>query len=170
MAARAIYTNCRDGIMKSFIVYEMEYTDAVPEKARIEMIPFHDRYYSQYERIYNECFYEMRKALDIEPYNFLSDIRQLSDKKNIFLLMDDEVIIGSVGCYGTEIDDLIVAKKYQGRGYGKQLLMWAVDHIREYTVEPITLRVAEWNQRAVKLYTQNGFVIKSKEEIKWAKN
>ena len=157
--------------MKSFIVYEMEYTGVVPEKAKIELIPFHDRYYSQYERIYNECFYEMRKALDIEPYNFLSDIRQINDKKgNIFLLMDGETVIGSVCCFGTEIDDLIVDKKYQGRGCGKQLLMWAIDHIREYTVEPVMLRVAEWNQRAVKLYTHNGFVIKSKEEIKWAKN
>ncbi|MBP5580079.1 MAG: GNAT family N-acetyltransferase [Ruminococcus sp.] len=157
--------------MKSFIVYEMEYTGAVPERSEIEPIPFHDRYYSQYERIYNECFFDMRKALDIEPYSFLSDIRQIKDKKeNIFLLMDGETVIGSVGCYGTEIDDLIVAKKYQGRGFGKQLLLWATEHIREYTGEPITLRVAEWNQQAVKLYTQNGFVIKSKEEIKWAKN
>ena len=152
--------------MKSFFVYEMEYTGTVPEKAEIEMIPFHDRYYSQDERIYNECFYVMRKVLDIEPYNFLSDIRQLSDKKNIFLLVDDEVIIGSVSCFGAEIDDLIVNKKYQGRGYGKKLLMWAIGHIREYTREPVTLRVAEWNKRAAELYLQNGFVIKSKEEIK----
>ena len=147
--------------MKSFIVYEMEYTGVVPEKAKIELIPFHDRYYSQYERIYNECFYEMRKALDIEPYNFLSDIRQINDKKeNIFLLMDGETLVGSVGCYGAEIDDLIVNKVYQGKGYGKKLLMWAIDHIREYTSDPITLTVAEWNSRAVKLYTQSVFVIK----------
>ena len=109
----------------------------------------------------------MRKALDIEPYNFYSDIRQLNGKKEgIFLIIDGDAVIGSVGCFGTEIDDLIVAKKYQGRGYGKRLLLWATEHIREYTGEPITLRVAEWNQRAVKLYTQNGFVIKSKDEIK----
>ena len=120
--------------MKSFFVYEMEYTGTVPDKAEIEMIPFHDRYYSQYERIYNECFYDMRKALDIEPYSFLSDIRQLNGKKeNIFLLMDGETIIGSAGCFGAEIDDLIVNKKYQGRGYGRQLLLWAIGHIREYT-------------------------------------
>ena len=153
--------------MKSFFVYEMEYTGAVPERSGIEPIPFRDRHYSQYERIYNECFYEMRKALDIEPYNFYSDIRQLNGKKEgIFLIIDGDAVIGSVGCFGTEIDDLIVAKKYQGRGYGKRLLLWATEHIREYTGEPITLRVAEWNQRAVKLYTQNGFVIKSKDEIK----
>ena len=74
--------------------------------------------------------------------------------------MDGETVIGSVCCFGTEIDDLIVDKKYQGRGCGKQLLMWAIDHIREYTSDPMTLTVAEWNSRAVKLYTQSGFVIK----------
>ncbi|WP_296616406.1 GNAT family N-acetyltransferase [Ruminococcus sp.] len=152
--------------MKSFFVYEMEYTDAVHEMSGIEMIPFHDRYYSQYEHIYNECFFDMRKALKIEPYSFLSNIQQIKDKKeNIFLLMDGETVMGSVGCYGTEIDDLIVDKKYQGRGFGKHLLLWAIKHIREYTVEPITVHVAEWNQRAVKLYTQIGFVIKKRSAL-----
>ena len=31
-------------------------------------------------QIYNECFYDMRKALDIEPYHFLCDYEQIVDK------------------------------------------------------------------------------------------
>lgn len=152
--------------MENFYVYEMEYAGAMPEKFKIELIPFCDEYYSQYEKIYNECFFDMRKALDIEPYGFYSDISQLDGKKgNIFLLMDGGTIVGSVGCYGSEIDDLIVNKAYQGKGCGKKLLMWAVNYIREYTSEPITLTVAEWNQRAVKLYTRSGFVIKKRSAI-----
>ena len=152
--------------MKSFYVYEMEYTGECVTVDNVKLLPFSDKYYSQYERVYNECFYDMRRALDIEPYNFYSDIRQLNGKKeNIFLLIEGETIIGSVGCFGAEIDDLIVNKKYRGKGFGKQLLIWAIGHIREYTVEPITLHVAEWNKRAVGLYTQNGFVIKSRELI-----
>ena len=51
----------------------------------------------------------MRKALDIEPYNFLSDYSQIEDKiKDIYLLTIENEIIGSVACYGNEIDDLIV--------------------------------------------------------------
>lgn len=154
--------------MESFYVYEMEYTGAMPEKSKIELIPFCDEHYSQYEKIYNECFFDMRKALDIEPYGFYSDISQLDGKKgNIFLLMDGGTIVGSVGCYGSEIDDLIVNKAYQGKGCGQKLLMWAVNYIREYTSEPITLTVAEWNQRAVKLYTRSGFVIKKRSAILW---
>ena len=152
--------------MKSFYVYEMEYTGECVTVDNVKLLPFSDKYYSQYERVYNECFYDMRRALDIEPYDFYFDIRQLNGKKeNIFLLMEGETIVGSVGCFGAEIDDLIVSKKYQGKGFGKQLLIWAIGHIREYTVEPITLHVAEWNKRAVGLYTQNGFVIKSRELI-----
>ena len=144
----------------------MEYTGDSVTADNVKLLPFSEKYYSQYERIYNECFYDMRKALDIQPYSFLSDIQQLNGKKeNIFLLMENETIIGSVGCFGAEIDDLIVNKMYQGKGFGKQLLLWAIGHIRVYTNEPVTLHVAEWNERAVELYTHNGFIIKSKELI-----
>jgi ribosomal protein S18 acetylase RimI-like enzyme len=152
--------------MNSFFVYEMEYTGGIVETNELEMLPFRDEYYRQYEKIYNDCFYEMRKVLDIEPYNFYSDISQMIDKKDsIFLLMNDETIIGSIGCFGAEIDDLIVNKKYQGRGFGKKLLLWAVNHIREYTDEPITLTVAEWNTGALELYKSCDFTLKRKELI-----
>ncbi len=49
-----------------------------------------------------------------DPYNFYSDFEQIKDKiKDIFLLLQDEIIVGSVACYGKEIDDLVVNKKYQ---------------------------------------------------------
>ena len=57
---------------------------------------------------------------------------------------------------GEEIDDLIVNPKFQGKGYGKQLLLWALEHV---DTERVILHVAEWNKRAVKLYTKNGFEI-----------
>ena len=31
-------------------------------------------------KIYNECFYKMRKALEIEPINFYYDYSQIKDK------------------------------------------------------------------------------------------
>lgn len=40
-----------------------------------------------------------------------------------------EELIGSVACYGNEIDDLFVVGAYRHKGYGKQLLIWAMDHI-----------------------------------------
>lgn len=153
--------------MKSFFAYEMKYVGKEPIIDEVQITRFCKKYYSQYERIYNSCFYEMRKALDVKPYNFYSDIEQIRDRmSNIFMLIHNETIIGSVGCYDAEIDDLIVNKQFQNKGYGKTLLLWAVHHIRTYTDEPITIHVAEWNQNAIKLYMKNGFVVTKKEKVK----
>ena len=117
-------------------------------------------------RIYNECFYDMRKALDRKPYNFLSDYKQIANQKNdIYLLIECNQIIGSVACYGNEVDDLIVNKKYQNKGYGKKLLLFAMNLIRKSNNDPITLHVAKWNENALKLYTNIGFVITNTETI-----
>lgn len=152
--------------MKSFFVYEMQYVGTEPIIDAVQITPFCEKYYSQYERIYNECFYEMREALDIKPYYFYSEIEQVKDRmSNIFMLMNNETIIGSVGCYGTEIDDLIVNKQFQNRGYGKTLLLWAIHHIRTYADGLITIHVAEWNQNAIKLYIKNGFIVTKKEKV-----
>ena len=152
--------------MKSFFAYETQYTGGEPLMEAVPITPFSERYYSQYERIYNSCFYEMRKALDVKPYNFYSDIEQIRDKMaNLFMLVHNETIIGSVGCYDTEIDDLIVNRQFQKQGYGKKLLLWAIHHIRTYTDDPITIHVAEWNQNAIKLYMKNGFVVTKKEKV-----
>ena len=75
-------------------------------------------------------------------------------------------MIGSVACYGNEIDDLIVKQSEQGKGYGKKLLLWALNHIRESNSDPITLHVAEWNEGALKLYENTGFKVKSKEKVR----
>ena len=152
--------------MNSFKIYEMEYRGKAAATPDISLFQFSEEYYPQYEKIYNECFHDMRKALDIKPYDYYSDIEQLREKAgNIYLLLDGDTIIGSVVCFGTEIDDLIVNSAYQGRGYGRKLLLWAINQIRSYTEKPITLTVAQWNRRAVQLYESAGFVITRTETI-----
>ena len=84
----------------------------------------------------------------------------------IYLLLNQGEIIGSVACYGNEIDDLIVNKKFQHKGYGKQLLLWGMQHIRAKSNEPITLHVAEWNNDAFMLYKEVGFEIANVEKIR----
>ena len=82
------------------------------------------------------------------------------------MLINNTEIIGSVACYGNEIDNLIVNKKYQHKGYGKQLLLWGMQHIRNKNNEPIVLHVAEWNKDALMLYKKIGFEIESKERVR----
>ena len=117
-------------------------------------------------KIYNECFYKMRKALEVEPINFYYDYSQIKDKINdIFLFLQNGVMVGAVSCYENEIDDLIVEQSFQGQGIGQKLLLWGMNHIREQGYEEIILHVAEWNQNAVKLYLKNGFSIKKRERV-----
>ena len=149
------------------IAYEMKYEKDPIEKSDIKCIPFSQKYFQQYMKIYNACFYEMRKSLDIKPYDFLSDYEQIREKsKDIFLLISETEIIGSVACYGSEIDDLIVNKKYQNKGYGKQLLLWGINHIRQISNEPILLHVAKWNEKALRLYEKVGFDITNIERVR----
>lgn len=148
------------------IAYEMKYIIDFIAKTEVSCIPIEDKYFQDYMRIYNECFYEMRKALEIKPYDFLHSYKQIVEKmKDIYLLVEHDEIIGSVACYGNEIDDLIVNPKYQQKGYGKQLLLWGMGLIRQRNTEPITLHVAEWNKNALKLYKNVGFEVVRQEVI-----
>ena len=153
--------------MITVIAYEMKYDKAFVEQNTIDCIPFESQFFEQYKTIYNECFYDMRKALEIEPYNFLNDHEQIREKvRDIHLLVEDGEIIGSVACYGNEIDDLIVNKKYQKKGYGKQLLLWGMQQIRNKNSAPIALHVAEWNKNALTLYKKVGFEVVSSEKVR----
>ncbi len=153
--------------MKEIIAYEMQYSGDDVISTDIVLISFQEKYYSEYERIYNECFYEMRKALDVQPYNFYSDFGQLKDKmKDIFLFIKDEIIVGSVACYGNEINDLVVNREYQNQGIGQKLLLWAINHIRTYSNSPIVIHVAKWNEIALYIYERNGFVITKTEKVR----
>ena len=65
--------------MVEVIAYEMNYDKAFVEQSTISCIPFEIQYFEQYKTIYNECFFDMRKALDIEPYNYLNDYEQIRE-------------------------------------------------------------------------------------------
>ena len=153
--------------MIEIIAYEMQFSSKTVQESDINLESFSDDFYSEYEKIYNECFFDMRKSLNVEPYNFYSSIEQLDNKKqNIYILWEGNTLIGSVACYGNEIDDLIVNKAYQNKGVGRKLLLWAIEHIRSNNDEPIVLHVAKWNEKALKLYLDNGFEISKIEKIR----
>ena len=49
--------------MKEIIAYEMVCDKTLEYRNDIICIPFLKRYWNEYMKIYNECFYKMRKAL-----------------------------------------------------------------------------------------------------------
>ena len=138
-------------------VYEMEYRHPVDEKSSVELVPYSPAYKEEYKRIYNACFREMRTALGIQPYDFIQDDSFFeSGMDRVYLLTEKDEIIGSVALKGNEIDDLIVNIRYQGQGYGRRILLWALEHIH---TDRIILHVAKWNQKAIRLYQNTGFEI-----------
>ena len=153
-----------------FYVYEMRYDKDEVRASRIECVPFTGKVFEQnqdiYKYEYNGAFYPMRVALDVKPYEWFSDSgAKLVMKPDVFVLIENNELVGSVGCYGNEVDDLFVCSPYLKKGYGRKLLVWAMNHIRQQGYHEIVLHVAEWNAAAVKLYTDEGFEIVSKELV-----
>jgi len=108
----------------------------------------------------------MRTALKIEPINCCDTRESLIKKRSdIFVFFKGNTMIGSVAIYKNEIDDLIIAKHYQGKGYGKLLLKFAIQRMQQQNISPIVLHVADWNKRAISLYLKNGFKIIKTETI-----
>ena len=56
------------------------------------------------------------------------------------------------------LDRLLIDKKYQGKGYGKQAVLSLLDRLRaEYGSDTVYLSVYETNPHAIRIYEQTGF-------------
>lgn len=153
--------------MKEIIVYEMVFKGEIKGRENIICVPFQEKYWKDYMEIYNVCFSRMRDALEIQPVFFYSDYSKFKDKAdNTFVCLQGGDIAGAVSCYGNELDDLVVNPLFQRKGYGRQLLLWGMNCIKERGYDEIVLHVAEWNQNAVKLYLETGFEIMKKEKVR----
>jgi len=152
--------------MADVIAHTMEYVGGSVESF-ITLKQYSDEYFEEYKKVYEDCFCEMRTALDLHPINACDSKEELLAKQNdIFIYMEDDKIIGSVAIYDNEIDDLIIAKSYQRKGYGKLLLNFAISRIQKNSNSSIILHVADWNRNAVNLYLKNGFKITKTETVK----
>lgn len=153
--------------MKEIIAYEMSFKGVLKYNNDISCIPFQEKYWDEYMQVYNECFYDMRKDLEIEPVNFYSGYSQMKDKiSGTFLYLQNSAVIGAVSCYGNELDDLIVKKPFQGLGLGKKLLLWGMNYIMGQGYNEIVLHVAKWNRNAMELYLKTGFTIQKVEKVR----
>jgi GNAT superfamily N-acetyltransferase len=147
----------------SKLAHEMRLVNPVEAKSTCSLVPYSSEYQEAYKKMYNSCYHEMREALHIEPYDFIQDDSFFDSKMDsVYCLIKDGILIGSVALKGKEIDDLLVAIDYQGRGIGRDILLWAIEHI---SAEPVILHVADWNKRAIRLYESLGFEIIKTFEI-----
>jgi len=141
-------------------MYEMEYAGGAVTSDLV-LVPFDEKYYEQYKTLTDDCFYEMRKSLNIKPYDKHSD--SLVDLEMLeattFLLLNGDEIICAVSFFGNELGNVVVNVKYQRQGYGLRLMNFALNYLQKSEVSPIKLTVNESNHSAIALYKSLGFKI-----------
>ncbi len=76
------------------------------------------------------------------------------------LILEDR-IIGFFGLWiiyeNAQITTIAVSPKYQGLGYGKTMMNFIINHVKEANCLNITLEVRVTNEIAIKMYKSYGF-------------
>ena len=133
-------------------MYEMEYKGGAVAST-LPLTLFEEKYYEQYKKLMDGCFYEMRKALDIRPYekHSYSLDEPMELRKNTFLLMDGDEIICAATCAENDIRNVAVSLHHQGQGYGRKLTEFAISYMQNRGDAAIKLTVTKWNENAIGL-------------------
>lgn len=94
--------------------------------------------------------------------SMLKNTFESKDRKQYALKLENEFVgIGSTSFDGTEtsIYGLGILPKYQGRGLGKELLLWILNDLIQKGKKNITLEVDSSNKKAFNLYKKNCFEV-----------
>lgn len=59
------------------------------------------------------------------------------------------------------IDIIIIDKQFQGRGYGKHMVKWALDYLKKAGAKELNIGVSRYNYGAQKIYMAAGFSTKT---------
>lgn len=112
---------------------------------------------------HNEVSVNFKGAFPKKPFSESLEIfaqAVKSGKSKIAVIEDGDRVLGFcktdlIGAEG-HIDILIVLKECRGSGYGKLLMDWAVDDLRQRGAERIEIRVVDGND-ALSFYEKYGF-------------
>lgn len=81
----------------------------------------------------------------------------------LFVKEVDGTVIGFVGIREIfdrgEITNLAVSSAYQGQGYGKEMLLYAINKMQKDRMEAVFLEVRVSNRKALALYYKHGFIV-----------
>ncbi|MGX7233300.1 GNAT family N-acetyltransferase [Enterococcus italicus] len=103
---------------------------------------------------------------NIEAHSFISRdywvgnynlVEQMLPKSDIYVYYQNDEIIGFLGLDNNYIAGIFVKKESRNKGIGRELLNEARKEKNE-----LTLSVYKKNDKAMKFYTRNDFVVKSK--------
>jgi len=124
----------------------------------------------QFSRCINDAFSELAGHTDSNP----DFIRSWFDDENyleggICLLKMNQEPVGTVAVMrdtetleGGELFAFGIIKTHRGLGLGRQLLRWGSSFAHNYGLNPVILSVNAENERALRLYESEGFVVTEK--------
>jgi len=109
-----------------------------------------------------ECLPESHRCLDLNGrHSYYLNIEEyfagfwcMSDGCNII----GTVAIAELDRRNCELKSLYLSEKYHGKGYGKKMLMYAIDQARQHGYKKMFLDSLSTSTRAITLYRRVGFV------------
>jgi len=132
-----------------------------------------------YKGIVSDDFLEGLTARYDERVENFRNCLTTSDSKNYCVMCDDEMIGFLVfgksrdddkPDYG-EINGIYLRKEYWDKGFGKKILEFAMEELKQMGYDNIIIWTLEANQRARQFYKKNGFVIDgTTKEVEYGRN
>lgn len=144
---------------------ELHYHGSEQPKSDLKFVLYEDKYFEQYAEGLRTSFYELRKTNDFQPYlccelNEEKRKEFLDNKDKLLLLLDNDKLIASILVNNNGLlDDLFVLPSYQGKGYGKKIMQFAINQAIKNGSNCISLAAIDWNTKALNLYQSLGFNI-----------
>ncbi|WP_022764754.1 GNAT family N-acetyltransferase [Butyrivibrio sp. XPD2006] len=153
----------KNGFRETGKVYEMD-DYSVVEAIRTMIVQVSDKNIKVAASIHSISWKESHRSFCntdfIERHsveNQLNYIVGKVEKGSEFFIFYDQDPVAVVSINGKVIEDLYVLPEYQNKGYGTQLLGYAVAKIQGHGLKP-SLWILENNLGAERLYLRNGFV------------
>ncbi len=127
-----------------------------------EPIEYHKEYEPLLISFLENCLPESHRCLDINGrHSYYLSIEE--HFKGFWCMFDGNRIIGTVAIaeldsISCELKSLYLSEKYHGMGYGKKLLMHAVNKAKNYEYQKMYLDSLSTSTKAVALYRRVGFI------------
>ena len=159
----SVYRFCYEGTKFEDVQFDGAHFD----EAGLCSVKYEDQHYVAKMSLESEAFSVLREENDIKPYNWYlaasevalenNRIKTNKNKDYIDLFFEGAEMVGASMVKDAEIELLFVNVKYQGKGYGKKILQFAVNRGLEQNASKVNLTALASNDKALKLYMNNGF-------------
>lgn len=120
--------------------------------------------------IYKNLIKQLTIVNDFSKEDFKNYLIETRYKKTFLMIVDNNIVgTGSIIIEKKisrdfrnvgHIEDIVIDKKYRGKGYGKEIILYLVNYCKENNCYKIILNCEEKNK---KFYEKSGFINKNLE-------